>query len=297
MQFVAKVAPLWVWGISGSIMGMGLLLSYLSLAQRFHLHDQNLEKAISIISFARIASSVFFLDKMKEMTLVYTHRPDRADSEKQCKDYPGYLLPPVPMDEAECISLINYFARSAGVKVRSKCACELIWENKSFRENDLLQGNLVVLGSAENHVTKALHDKAKGVGIRYEYGTDINHDSDLPSVHDIIDTLDGSIYRSDTINKIDYGLITRMKKNPLQDNHSERCCVVTLGGCHRQGQKAITLWIEDPDNMRKIKEWYPDGTFQILLKCSYKGEEVITVDLVDRCPPPRKTDPKWKAKQ
>jgi hypothetical protein len=292
LQFL-EVPSVWIWGISGSIMGGGLLLSYFSLAQSFEVHDRklekhdrNLEKAINAISFARIAYGVFFFDRMKKVTLVYTHRDEKK---KKCNTKDEYLRPSIPIDEEECVSLINHLARSNGVDIESKCSCELIWE-EDFRDNILLKGNLIVIGSAENHVTKELFTKAekKEKGLRYWFGT--GKDQESASENDIIDkwtrdndTGEFKIYKRN--NKKDYGLITRMM-NPLSDvdSDSERHYAVILGGCHRQGQKAITQWINNPDKLNQIKKWYPAGPFQILIFCIYEGEEVKRVDLVDRWP-------------
>lgn len=293
LQFL-EVPSVWTWGISGSIMGGGLLLSYFSLAQRFEVHDrnlkkhdQNLEKAINAISFARIAYGVFFFDRMKKVTMVYTHRDE---IKKKCNTKDKYLRPSIPIDEEECISLINHLARSNGVDIESKCSCELIW-GEDFRDDMLLKGNLIVIGSAENHVTKEMYTEAekKEKGLRYWFGT--GKDQELASENDIIDKypLDNAtgkfkIYKRN--NKKDYGLITRMM-NPLSDvdSDSEIHYAIMLGGCHRQGQKAITQWINNPDELNQIKKWYPDQLFQILLSCSYDGTEVTAVDFVDRWPP------------
>jgi hypothetical protein len=228
---------------------------------------------LKVVTAPSLAGKLLRFDIMDNVYIVYTHR--KNDQSSRCNEIIGekYIEPAIPRDEASFVYLLMHWALSSpsisDKEVKSKCSCELIWDNK-IMDNKIIMKNLVIIGI--NECATFFQNEMKQVKkVLLNYYIEGKGDK-------IIKSADSTPYQS--MNGTCYGLIT-IAPNPFIDKPKSQ--IILIAGSHRTGQKLITKWFNEPWNLIEIIEKYPFGYFQIFLRGTYdiKTEKILTYEIFE----------------
>lgn len=211
-----------------------------------------MHSAILSLSTSETASKFFFFDKMDEVYIIYSHRVEMQ--------HEGYVYQ-APLDEIDIINKLQSLARYrlGNAHVYLKC-CDKV----NFDE---IKGkNIISIGDTTNNtVTKHLE---KQLIMFYKEVYCLDKDKNIYYLVDGIkhtELIKG--YRSMTTRNKGYGLITRAQNpnNPLSS------FAILLGGCGREGQLAITHWLNQYDKLNSLDSKYSNKLIQFIVEGEISG--------------------------